>query len=139
MYSPWWTWSDKICGSPTLTPALRTAAQAAHVGVAAFVVLSPAARNMEHAYMNLMLGPFIVMHWVMHTDMCVFSHLEAKLTGQKVADTCVYSVVGPIFNFYRSGMSGPAQAVILASWLATVYRVVASGHARDALRHLTRF
>jgi len=40
----------------------------------------------------------LVSHWMMGTDVCALTYLEAALRGVKPETSFIYSVVGPVFN-----------------------------------------
>jgi hypothetical protein len=104
-----------------------------HAALIMFVVivpLAPFSAPLLATHVAVVLG--LVMHWVLRTDVCALTYMEAVLRGVPPDQSFIYSVVGPIFNL----SDGTTRKIV---FMATItLGAVSAGRLAKKIRTVVR-
>lgn len=141
-------WSDLTTPPKTLSAfsdplavgLLFAAVRCVHLGMAAHTTLvrcmDPDSAD-SALQMNLMLAPFVAMHWVTNNDMCIFAVGEGKLTGVPTEQTLLYAVLGPLFTLHRTRYAQLGWVVVAVVCADTLVQISERGVVPRTLARLS--
>ena len=70
-----------------------------HIVLILFVLLVPFTNNVFLIIINLVIIPFLFIHWITNNDVCFLTDIEKKLRNTtKSSQTFIGSLVGPVFK-----------------------------------------
>ena len=95
--------------------ALANLVRCIHVGVLAFILLTPFVATRALQLVIYLLFIFaIVMHWIAHHHFCILSLIESKLRGIDYEDGFINAILKPIFGFGVSHRAAYAVVAVLS-------------------------
>ena len=78
---------------------LATLVAIIHSALVVFMIVVPLRDSpVPQLLSHIVVAIGLLSHWVMRTDVCALTYIEAMLRGVKPEKSFIFSVVGPVFN-----------------------------------------
>ena len=95
-----------------------------HIILMIVVVYSPFSKNERMLKLNMLLIPFLILHWITNNDTCALTELEKYIRNTKnTYDTFFGMLVGPVFKLNNIDNLGryAIYASSITLWILSLY------------------
>lgn len=91
-----------------------------HILVILWALVAPfsSVSNLRVSYIVLM--PFIMFHWILLDNTCIFTMIENKLRGCETEESFIHRLVSPIYNIPEGLLGNVMWLYAIVSWLYAV-------------------
>lgn len=85
----------------------------------------------------LFVIPFIMIHWVLDTDSCVFTKLESKLRGVPLCDSFLYRILTGIYKVNHLSFAPLLYIVAMVLWGVVLGKFIRHPMVQSTFRKVT--
>jgi len=86
----------------------------------AFIAYAPFSQNLILLQYHVVVVPFLVLHWVMNSNVCALTLIEAWISGKSTHETFLGRIVNPI---YEVNINLWGRVILFILYSITLYNV----------------
>lgn len=98
---------------------------AAHVGFIVWMVWAPFSGMRDMVLLHAAICPFLMAHWIMHSDGCALTVLEKQLRGlENDSESFIHRLVAPVYVIDDAVLKRVVFIATLGLWSVSLYRIL---------------